>query len=86
MPTRPKRSERASVIRLADANGASRTSWQAAVADAVRSVRDEVADPLGVEVMRMWAELDGTKLRTYRVAVKVAYRQALKAPAKRARA
>jgi flavin-binding protein dodecin len=86
VPARPKRTERASVIRLADANGSSRSSWQAAVADAVRSVRDEVTEPIGVEVTRMWADLDGTKVRTYRVAVKVAHRQALKAPARRARA
>ena len=85
MPARPKPIERVGVIRLAEASGSSRTSWQAAVADAVKSLKSEVDDPLGVEVTRQWAELDGTKVTAYRVDVKVAYRQGLKAPTKRAR-
>jgi hypothetical protein len=51
------------------------------VADAVRSVRDEVSEPIAVEVSRMWADLDGRmRLRTYHASVKVAYRQGLKPP------
>jgi len=71
------------VIRLVDATGASPTSWEAAVADAVRSVRKDVRSPLGVEISRQWADLDGGRISTYRVSVRIAYRQALKPPARR---
>lgn len=71
------------VVRLLDATGASPTSWEAAVADAVRSVRKEVRAPLGVEISRQWADLDAGRITTYRVSVRIAYRQELKAPGRR---
>lgn len=71
------------VVRLVDATGASPTSWEGAVADAVRSVRKEVRSPLGVEIFRQWADLQDGRIATYRVSVRIAYRQALKPPAAR---
>lgn len=71
------------VVRLVDATGVSTTSWEAAVADAVRSVRKEVRTPLGVEISRQWADLEGSRITAYRVSVRVAYRQPLKSPGRR---
>ena len=71
------------VVRLVDATGASPTSWEAAVADAVRSVRGAVRAPLGVELTRQWADLAEGRISTYRVSVRIAYRQPLKPPARR---
>jgi len=42
----------------------------------------DVKDPIGVEVVRMWAAWDGRKLSRFHVTVRVAYRQALKASAR----
>ncbi len=70
------------MVRLIDAVGASTTSWESAVADAVRSVRKEVRAPLGVEISRQWADLEAGRISTYRVSVRVAYRQPLKPPAR----
>jgi hypothetical protein len=42
----------------------------------------EVPNPVGVEVLRLWAEWDGRKLSRYHATVKVAYRQTLKAAAR----
>ncbi len=44
---------------------------------AVRSVREEAPAPLGVEVSRLWADLDGAKLARFHASVKIAYRQQL---------
>jgi len=71
------------VVRLVDATGASPESWEAAVADAVMSVRKAVRVPLGVEISRQWADLEAGRITTYRVSVRVAYRQALKPPSRR---
>ena len=71
------------VVRLLDATGASPASWEAAVTDAVRSIRKEVRAPLGVEISRQWADLAAGRITTYRVSVRVAYRQALKPPGRR---
>ena len=81
MPARPKRSAGASVVRLTEAMGSSPRSWDAAVAAAVKS--SEVKDPVGVEISRMWAEWARGRLTRYHVTVRVAYRQALKAEARR---
>lgn len=63
--------------------GSSSKGWDAAVLAAVKSVSDEAPEPIGVEISRLWADLDGgRRLRTYRAAVKVAYRQSLRAPAR----
>lgn len=77
MPPR-RASPEPGVIRLVDATGASTESWEAAVADAVHSVRGEVRKPVGVEISRQWADLERGRITTYRVAVRVAYRQELK--------
>ena len=61
------------VVRLAEATGTSTKSWDAAVLAAVKAAK--VKTPVGVEVGRLWAELDGTKLSRYHAAVKVAYRE-----------
>lgn len=77
-PRRRSPSSKASVVRITEATGASARSWDAAIVAAVKAA--DVKDPLGVEVARMWADWNGSRLGTYRVTVKVAYRQALAAP------
>jgi flavin-binding protein dodecin len=81
MPARPKKSAAASVVRLTEATGASPRSWDAAVAAAVKA--SDVKDPVGVEISRMWAEWARGRLSRYHVTVRVAYRQTLKAEARR---
>lgn len=68
------------LIRLADAVGVSPDSWEAAVADAVRSIRREVPRPIGVEISRQWADLEAGRIIAYRVSVRVAYRQEARSP------
>jgi len=46
-------------------------------------VRKEVSAPIGVEVSRQWADLEAGRVVSYRVAVRIAYRQALKSPSRR---
>lgn len=60
-------------MRLVEASGESATGWDAAVLAAVRA--SKVKSPVGVEVGRLWAELDGGKLSRYHASVKVAYKQ-----------
>ena len=76
MPVR-RRPSPASVVRVTEATGESPRGWDAAIVAAVKA--SEVKDPIGVEVVRMWAEWGGRKLSRYHVSVKVAYRQRLKA-------
>ena len=83
VPARRRASPVAGVVRLLDATGSSPDGWEAAVVDAVRSVRKEVRAPIGVEVSRQWADLESGRVVTYRVAVRIAYREALKAPGRR---
>jgi len=75
MPARrPKKSPTGPiVVRLVEATGSSTKSWDAAVLAAVKAAK--VKTPVGVEVGRLWAELDGPKLSRYHAAVKVAYRE-----------
>ncbi len=70
-------------MRLVEAEGDSTKSWDAAVLAAVRSAK--VKDPLGVEVGRLWAELDGSRLARYHASVKVAYRQSQRSTVRRTR-
>ena len=70
-------------MRLVDAEGDSTKSWDAAVLAAVRSAK--VKDPLGVEVGRLWAELEGPRLARYHASVKVAYRQSQRSTVRRTR-
>ena len=77
-PRRRSRPAPASAVRVTEVTGESPRGWDSAVAAAVKA--SEVKDPVGVEVARMWAEWNGRRLSRYRVTVKVAYRQRLKAP------
>jgi flavin-binding protein dodecin len=85
MPARrPKKSATAPiVVRLVEATGDSTKSWDAAVLAAVKAAR--VKTPVGVEVGRLWAELDGPKLSRYHASVKVAYREAQRSPVRPSR-
>ena len=77
MPARrPKTS--AGVIRVSEATGSSPRGWKDAVTAAVKA--SDVKSPVGVEVFRLWADWEGGKMSRFHATVKVAYRQALKAP------
>jgi flavin-binding protein dodecin len=81
--TPPARTVAPTAVRLHEALGSSPRSWDAAVTDAVRNAKENAAEPIAVEVGRLWADLDGgNAIRLYRASVKVAYRQALTAPAR----
>ncbi len=75
---RPKTT--ASVVRLSEATGSSSRGWEDAVAAAVKA--SDVKTPVGVEVARLWADWDRGRLSRFHATVKVAYRQALKAPSR----
>ena len=79
MPARRPKAQ-AGVIRLSEATGSSPRGWEEAVTAAVKA--SDVKAPVGVEVSRLWAEVDGGKLSRFHATVKVAYKQALKAPAR----
>ena len=70
-------------MRLVEASGDSTKSWDAAVLAAVKAAK--VKDPLGVEVGRLWAELEGSRLSRYHASVKVAYRQSQRSTVRRTR-
>lgn len=77
MPARrPKAS--AGVIRVSEATGSSPRGWEYAVTAAVKA--SDVKSPVGVEVSRLWADWERGKMSRFHATVKVAYRQALKAP------
>ena len=71
------------VVRLVEATGDSTKSWDAAVLAAVKAAK--VKAPVGVEVGRLWAELDGSKLSRYHASVKVAYREVQRSPVRPSR-
>jgi flavin-binding protein dodecin len=73
-----RRSDRGRVVRVTESTGSSTRGWEQAVTDAVKS--SDVSSPIGVEVLRLWADWDGRKLSRYRATVKVAYRQQVRAP------
>ena len=85
MPARPPKNNPAApiVVRLVEATGNSTKSWDAAVLAAVKAAK--VKAPVGVEIGRLWAELDGQKLSRYHAAVKVAYREVQRSPVRRSR-
>jgi flavin-binding protein dodecin len=68
------------VIRLSEATGTSPRGWEDAVAAALKA--SDVKAPIGVEVSRLWAEVDRGKLSRFHATVKVAYKQALKVPSR----
>jgi len=71
------------VVRLVEATGDSTKSWDAAVLAAVKAAK--VKAPVGVEVGRLWAEIEGQKLSRYHAAVKVAYQEVQRAPVRPSR-
>jgi flavin-binding protein dodecin len=73
-----RRSDRGGVVRVTESTGSSTRGWEQAVTDAVKS--SDVSSPIGVEVLRLWADWNGRKLSRYRATVKVAYRQQVRAP------
>ena len=79
MPARPLKPA-VGVIRLSEATGSSSRGWEDAVAAAVKA--SDVKTPMGVEVSRLWADWERGKLRRFHATVKVAYRQALRAPSR----
>ena len=85
MPARrPRKSvARPIVVRLVEATGNSTKSWDAAVLAAVKA--SKVKAPVGVEVGRLWAELDGPRLSRYHASVKVAYREVQRSPVRPSR-
>lgn len=68
------------VIRIHEAAGSSRTSWDAAVRDAIAAGRREHPEVLSVEVVRLSGEVAGGRIRSYRAAVRLAYRQPVRGP------
>ena len=68
------------VIRLSEATGSSARGWEDAVGAAVKA--SDVKTPVGVEVLRLWADWQRGKLSRFHATVKVAYRQELKAPSR----
>jgi flavin-binding protein dodecin len=85
MPARRPRKSVAGpiVVRLVEATGNSTKSWDAAVVAAVKAAK--VKAPVGVEVGRLWAELDGPRLSRYHASVKVAYREVQRSPVRPSR-
>ena len=79
MPARRPKSA-PGVVRLTEATGSSPRGWEDAVTAAVKA--SNVKTPVGVEVSRLWAEWQRGKLSRFHAAVKIAYRQDLKAPSR----
>jgi flavin-binding protein dodecin len=71
------------VVRLVEATGDSTKSWDAAVLAAVKAAK--VKAPVGVEIGRLWAEVDGPRLSRYHASVKVAYREVQRSPVRSSR-
>jgi flavin-binding protein dodecin len=63
---------------VSEATGSSPRGWEDAVAAALKA--SDVKTPVGVEVSRLWAEVERGKLSRFHATVKVAYKQTLKAP------
>jgi flavin-binding protein dodecin len=83
--TRPRAAEAAVsakpvVVRIHETTGVAKAGWDAALKAAVKSARDDVDEPIAVEITRQWADLSPRGLTSYHVSVKVAYRQAIEAP------
>ena len=78
MPARRPKAASAGVIRVSEATGSSPRGWEDAVTAAVKA--SDVKNPVGVEVSRLWADWERGKMSRFHATVKVAYRQALKAP------
>ena len=52
----------------------------------MKSAREEVDEPVAVEITRQWADLSSRGITNYHVNVKVAYRQPLAAPKRQKKA
>lgn len=68
------------VVRLHETTGVSKSGWDAALKAAVKAARDDVDEPIAVEITRQWADLSPRGIASYHVNVKVAYREPLAAP------
>lgn len=68
------------VVRLHETTGVSKSGWDAALKAAVKAARDDVDEPIAVEITRQWADLSPRGIASYHVNVKVAYREPLVAP------
>ncbi|HEV2249097.1 MAG TPA: dodecin domain-containing protein [Candidatus Limnocylindria bacterium] len=66
-------------MRIHETTGVAKSGWDAALKAAVKDARTEV-EPIAVEITRQWADLGPRGITSYRVSVKVAYRQAIAAP------
>ena len=68
------------VVRLHETTGVSKSGWDAALKAAVKAARDDVDEPIAVEITRQWADLSPRGIASYHVNVKVAYREPLAPP------
>lgn len=68
---------RGSVVRVHETSGSSRTGWEAAAANAVKQAKSEVPEPIGLEVVRLWADVKAGKVTVFHAVVRIAYRQRL---------
>ena len=83
--TRRRAASPAVAVRLHEATGSARTGWDAALKAALRAARAEVDEPIAAELARQWVDLGPRGVTMYHVNLKVAYRQALRAPTAAAR-
>lgn len=70
--------KRGEVVRLHETSASAAGSWQAAVSAALKGAKPEIPDPVGVEIVRQWADVKAGKLVRYHVTVRIAYRQTLR--------
>ncbi len=68
---------RGSVVRVHEMEGSSRVGWEAAAAAAVKQAQAEVPEPIGLEVVRLWADVKAGKVTVFHAVVRIAYRQRL---------
>ena len=65
------------VVRVHEMEGSSRVSWEAAAKAAVKQANTEVPDPIGLDVVRLWADVKAGKVAVFHAVVRIAYRQRL---------
>ena len=54
-----------------------REDAEAAAANAVKQAKTEVPEPVGLEVVRLWADVKAGKVTVFHAVVRIAYRQRL---------
>ncbi len=80
MPRASRRRPQRLVVRLHEATGASRTSWDDAVRMAIAAGRKEVAGVIGVEVVKLTGAVAGGRITDYRALVRLAYKERVVGP------